>query len=71
MIEGVTLKDLPKNIDERGFLSEILRSDWKEFLREAAIVQFNLSYSYPDVVRAWHRHLRGQVDYFICVDGAV
>ncbi len=71
MIEGIVVKDLVKNVDERGFLSEILRSDWRELLGEDEIVQFNLSYSYPGIVRAWHRHLRGQVDYFICVSGAV
>jgi dTDP-4-dehydrorhamnose 3,5-epimerase len=24
-----------------------------------------------NIVRAWHRHLRGQVDYFICIEGSV
>ncbi len=71
MIEGIVVKDLVKNVDERGFLSEILRSDWKELLGDDEIIQFNLSYSYPSIVRAWHRHLRGQADYFICVDGVV
>jgi len=71
MIEGIAVKDLVKNLDERGFFSELLRDDWKDLLGEDEIVQFNLSYSYPGIVRAWHRHLRGQVDYFICVHGAV
>lgn len=71
MIEGIVVKDITKNVDERGFLSEILRSDWGELLGEDEIIQFNLSYSYPGIVRAWHRHLRGQVDYFICIDGVV
>ena len=22
-------------------------------------------------MRAWHRHLRGQVDYFICIEGSI
>ena len=46
------------------------RSDWSAFFREP-IGQFNLSSSYPGVVRAWHRHARGQVDYFIVVQGAL
>lgn len=71
MIEGVVVRDLVKNVDERGFLSELLREDWKDILGEDKIAQFNLSYSYPGIVRAWHRHLRGQVDYFICVKGAI
>lgn len=60
-----------KNVDERGFFSELLREDWKDLRCEDSIVQLNYSYSYPNIVRAWHRHLRGQVDYFICIDGAI
>ncbi|MHA1409592.1 MAG: dTDP-4-dehydrorhamnose 3,5-epimerase family protein [Candidatus Odinarchaeia archaeon] len=71
MIEGIKVKDLVKNIDERGFFSELLREDWKELLEEDDILQFNLSYSYQGIIRAWHRHLRGQVDYFICAKGAI
>lgn len=71
MIEGVIIKDLKKFVDERGFFSEILRDDWKDLLRDDKILQFNLSYSYPDIVRAWHRHLCGQIDYFICISGAI
>lgn len=71
LIEGIVVKDLIKHVDERGFFSELLREDWNELLGEDSIVQFNLSYSYPGIVRAWHRHLRGQVDYFICIEGAI
>lgn len=71
MIEGIVIKDLVKNVDERGFFSELLRGDWKDLLGEDRIVQFNLSYSYPNIVRAWHRHLRGQADYFICIEGSI
>jgi len=71
MIEGVKLKDLIKHVDERGFFTELMRKDWGDLLGEDDVVQFNLSYSYPKIVRAWHRHLRGQTDYFICLDGAV
>ena len=70
MIEGIEIKDLIKHIDERGFFSELLREDWDDILHNDAIVQFNLSFSYPNIVRAWHRHLRGQMDYFICLEGA-
>lgn len=71
MIEGVLIRDLVKNMDERGFLAELIRKDWKETVLEDELVQLNLSYSYADIVRAWHRHLRGQVDCFICLDGTV
>lgn len=71
MIEGVIIRNIKKFLDERGFFSELLREDWKELLIDDKIIQFNLSVSYPEIVRAWHRHLRGQIDYFICVSGAV
>ena len=71
MIEGIDVKELIKNIDERGFFTELVRDDWKDYLKGDKITQLNLSYSYPGIVRAWHRHLRGQNDYFMCVDGAV
>ena len=71
MLEGVKSYELKKFPDERGFFSEILRQDWKDLLGDEWIAQANLSYSYPGIVRAWHRHLRGQVDYFIVVKGAM
>lgn len=71
MLDGVKLYELKKFLDERGFFSELLRQDWKDLLRDEWIVQANLSYSYPGIVRAWHRHLRGQVDYFIVLKGAM
>jgi len=71
MIDGIQIKDLIKNVDERGFLCELVREDWRDLLKDDKIAQFNLSSSYPNIVRAWHRHLRGQIDYFICIEGAV
>jgi len=67
-VKAFDLKVLP---DERGFFVELLRQDWKELTGDDWIVQVNLSYSYPDAVRAWHRHRRGQVDYFIVLKGAM
>jgi dTDP-4-dehydrorhamnose 3,5-epimerase len=71
MLPGVKVQDLRKNIDERGFFAEILRDDWAELLSDDKIVQANLSYSYPGMIRAWHRHNRGQVDYFIILRGSM
>jgi dTDP-4-dehydrorhamnose 3,5-epimerase len=71
MLEGVKIYDIKKNPDERGFFSEILRQDWKEVLGDEWIAQANLSYSYPGIIRAWHRHLKGQIDYFIVIKGAM
>jgi len=71
MLDGIIVYDLKKIPDERGFFCEILRQDWKEIIKDEWIVQANLSYSYPNIIRAWHRHLRGQTDYFIVVKGTM
>ncbi len=71
MLPGVKVQDLRKNVDERGFFAEIIREDWKELLGEDRIVQANLSFSYPGMIRGWHRHNRGQVDYFIVLKGSM
>jgi dTDP-4-dehydrorhamnose 3,5-epimerase len=73
LLPGVKVLDIKKNIDERGFFCEVFRKDWlKEILEEDNdIVQANLSVSYPGMIRAWHRHLRGQVDYFLVLQGSI
>ncbi len=69
-LPGVKIVDLVRFPDERGIFTEIMREDWKEIIDEP-IVQANLSVSYPGIVRAWHRHARGQVDYFLVVQGSI
>jgi len=59
------------NFDERGFVSEIFRNDWKEFFDNNKPIQINISKSKPGVIRAWHRHLRKQVDFFTVIKGTV
>lgn len=69
-LEGVRTYELSILPDERGFFAEALREDWRDFIDEW-VMQVNLSYSHPGIVRAWHRHLRGQVDYFLLIEGAM
>src|SRR5487761_734595 len=71
MIEGMRIYEPKKIIDERGYLVELIRSDWKNFLDDDTIAQLNLSCSYPGIIRAWHRHTRGQNDYIACLKGSV
>lgn len=71
MLLGVRVHDLRKNVDERGFFAEVVREDWRELLGDDKIVQANLSFSYPGIIRAWHRHNRDQVDYFIVLEGSM
>jgi len=64
---GVQLRELKKNVDERGYLCEILRNDWDIF-KEFAMAYFSVTF--PGTVRAWHRHPRtGQEDYMCFLQG--
>jgi len=71
MLDGVIIKPLKRRSDERGFFTEIMRKDWKELFRDDDLVQANLSITYPKIIRAWHRHLRGQTDYFTVLKGTI
>lgn len=70
-LKGVKVQEINLIPDERGFFAEALRQDWKDLTEEEWIVQANISYSYPGIVRAWHKHERGQVDYFLVLKGAL
>jgi len=67
MIDGVVVKQLKVNVDERGALMEMLRCDDEIFERFG---QSYVSLNYPGVVRAWHYHKR-QTDFFVVVKGMV
>lgn len=71
MLEGIRIKPIKRRFDERGFFTEIIRKDRRELLDKDELAQANLSMSYPGIIRAWHRHLRGQTDYFIVLKGAL
>src|SRR5437870_2521183 len=51
--------------DERGYLMEMLRSDWPEFTRFG---QVYVTIGYPNIVKGWHFH-KVQTDNFIVVRG--
>ena len=70
-LKGVKTQEINILPDERGFFAEALRLDWKELLETGWIEQANVSYSYPNMVRAWHKHERGQIDYFLVIEGAM
>lgn len=69
-LPGVKAQEINVIPDERGFFAEGFRQDWKDLFEEP-VVQANISFSYPGMVRAWHRHLRGQVDFFLVLKGAM
>lgn len=68
-IEGVEVRDLTVNTDERGHLVEMFRSDWDTYEPEPEMSYYSMTY--PGIVRAWHRHRRSQVDHFICPEGRI
>jgi dTDP-4-dehydrorhamnose 3,5-epimerase len=70
-LKGVKVYEINVIPDERGFFAEALRQDWKEFIEDEWITQVNVSYSYPNIVRAWHKHERGQIDCFMVLEGAM
>jgi dTDP-4-dehydrorhamnose 3,5-epimerase len=65
VIEGVKIRPLRFLPDERGYLMEILRSDWEEFERFG---QVYVTAAYPGVVKGWHYH-KLQTDHFVCIHG--
>ena len=71
MLEGIRIFDLKKNPDERGTFTEIMRNDWKDFLGTDEIVQVNSAVNYPGVVKAWHMHAEGKIEYFLALRGLI
>ncbi|MGC9365698.1 MAG: dTDP-4-dehydrorhamnose 3,5-epimerase family protein [bacterium] len=67
MIEGVIIKELKTHPDERGRLTEILRSDDDIF---NTFGQVYLTTNYPGVVKAWHLH-HLQTDNVCCIQGMI
>jgi dTDP-4-dehydrorhamnose 3,5-epimerase len=65
MIEGVVTKQLKQIADERGWLFEIMRSDWEQFQKFG---QVYVTAAYPQVVKAWHMHKK-QTDNIACIKG--
>lgn len=70
MLPGIIIKPLKRFYDERGSFTEVMRRDWPDVFTEE-MVQANMSISYPGIIRAWHRHDRGQMDCFLVAKGAL
>ena len=71
MLNGIIIKPIKRLSDERGSFTEIMRKDWKDLFGNDSIAQANLSVTFPSTIRAWHRHLKEQNDYFIALKGAI
>ncbi len=71
MLDGIRVKSIDRFPDERGFFSEVMRTDWKDLFADDTVAQANLSLTYPNIIRAWHRHLKGQTDYFLVLKGLI
>ncbi len=71
MLNGIIIKPIKRLQDERGFFTEIMRKDWKDLFGNDSIAQANLSLTFPGIIRAWHKHVKGQTDYFIALKGTI
>jgi dTDP-4-dehydrorhamnose 3,5-epimerase len=71
MLKGIKVTPLKRLSDERGSFTEIMRTDWEDLFQGDTIAQANFSTTYPKIIRAWHRHIKGQTDYFIAIKGAI
>src|SRR3989449_5610668 len=65
LIQGVVVRPLKQIHDERGYLMEMLRTDWPAFVRFA---QSYVTIGYPGIVKGWHYHKK-QTDHFVVVRG--
>lgn len=70
MLPGIIVRPLKRFADERGFFTEIMRNDWTDVFSDE-VCQANMSITYPGVVRAWHKHEKGQIDRFLVVKGTL
>lgn len=68
-IHDVELRELNVNADERGHLTEVFREDWDTYDEKPAMAYYSMTY--PGTIRAWHRHLKGQNDHFVCPTGRI
>lgn len=68
MIEGVNVKELVTNVDERGFFREIIRVT-DGFFSEG-FGQWSHSLMYAGVAKAWHIH-KVQVDWWYVASGVL
>jgi len=66
MIKDVKIKKLNINLDDRGWLTEVLRAD-DDFFKE--IKQTNYTETYPGVIKAFHWHKK-QWDFWFVVSGS-
>ncbi len=67
MISGVELKSLKINLDDRGYLMEILRNDEPFF---SGFGQCYITSCFPGIVKAWHMHER-QEDNICAIKGNI
>jgi len=67
VIDGVQLIPRTRHADDRGYVTEIFRSDEEHFENFG---QAYVTACYPGVVKAWHRHA-AQTDHFYVVSGTM
>lgn len=68
MIQGVVIKELVTNVDERGFFREIIRVT-DDFFKEG-FGQLSHSLMYAGATKAWHIHKK-QIDWWYVAGGSL
>jgi len=68
MIEGVIIKELKTQADDRGFFREIIRVTDDFFIK--GFGQFSHSLMFNNVIKAWHYH-KIQTDWWYVVSGVL
>ena len=68
MIDGVMIKDLVTNTDDRGYFREVIRSTDEFFAGNFG--QWSHSLMFDGVIKAWHLH-RVQTDWWYVVNGVM
>lgn len=68
MIDGVTIKELVRHPDERGYFEEMIRRT-DDFFSEG-FGQVSHSFMHDGVVKAWHIH-KTQIDWWYAVSGVI
>ena len=66
LIDGVAVKALKRNKDERGYFEELIRKT-DDFFKEG-FGQLSHSFMYPGIIKAWHIH-KTQIDWWFCLKG--
>ena len=72
MLKGIRIKPISRfTRRERLFLLKLCVRTGKICLKKIQLHKQIFLTHYPNIIRAWHRHLKGQTDYFLALKGSI